>query len=47
MNGRNKWICTLLLVLSAVCLAIGVVRGEAETVLTKAVYVFLECIGIG
>lgn len=47
MIGRNQWIGLLLLTLSAVFLAIGVVRGEAETVLTKAVYVCLECIGIG
>ena len=47
MNGRNRWINAVLLILSAVCLAIGAIRGEAETVLTKAIYVCLECIGIG
>lgn len=28
-------------------MAIGISRGEPATVLTKAVYICLECIGIG
>lgn len=36
-----------LLLLSAVFMLIGYWRGEAKTVLVKAVNICLECIGIG
>ena len=37
----------LLLLAGAVCVAIGVGRGEAETVFRKAVNICMECIGLG
>ena len=36
-----------LLVVGAAMLCFGVWRGEAETVLSKAVKLCLECVGIG
>ena len=35
------------LLAGAVCVAIGVWRGEAETVFRKAVNICMECIGLG
>ena len=37
----------LLLLAGAVCVAIGVWRGQAETVFRKAVNICMECIGLG
>ena len=37
----------LLLLAGAVCVAIGVWRGEAETVFRKAVNNCMECTGLG
>ena len=37
----------LLLLLAVVGIVIGGMRGETQTVLTKSVYICLECIGIG
>ena len=37
----------LLLLAGAVCVAIGVWRGEAETVFRKAGNICMECIGLG
>ena len=37
----------LTLVLGAAFMVIGIYRGEAEIVLKKAIYICLECIGIG
>ncbi len=37
----------LLLLLAVAGIAIGGMRGEMQTVLTKSVYICLECIGIG
>lgn len=35
------------LLLGAVFVVLGVLRGENQTVLTKAINICLECIGIG
>ncbi len=43
---RNRW-AVVLLVLAVVFLAVGVGRGEAETVYRKAVQICMECIGLG
>lgn len=43
---RNLWAVTLL-GLGALCLCIGIARGEAGEVLRKAINICLECIGIG
>lgn len=36
-----------LLILGILFMGIGISRGEPATVLTKAIYICLECIGIG
>ncbi len=36
-----------LLLTGALFLVLGLLRGESQTVLTKAIYICLECIGIG
>ena len=46
-NRRAAVIRTLLLVTAAAFIIFGVSRGEADTVLTKAINICLECIGIG
>ena len=46
-NRRAAVIRTLLLVTAAAVRIFGVSRGEADTVLTKAINICLECIGIG
>ena len=43
---RNR-AAAVLLVLATVCLALGVWRGETETVFRKAVNICMECIGLG
>ena len=41
-------LCALVLLAAAVlCLALGVWRGETETVFRKAVNICMECIGLG
>lgn len=45
MKGRTAAI--LLMSAGAVFLVIGLMRGEAQVVFAKAVYICLECIGIG
>ena len=46
-NRRAAVIRTLLLVTAAAFIIFGVRRGEADKVLTKAINICLECIGIG
>lgn len=48
MNFLRRYGIALALVLTgAAFIAIGVWRGEAETVLRKAVNICMECIGLG
>lgn len=42
---KNKSVIPLLL--AAVLLALGLAQGQAQAVMAKAIYVCLECIGIG
>ena len=46
-NKTRLMIAILLLVISAGLVVAGVMRGEAVAVLTKAVNICLECIGLG
>ncbi len=36
-----------LIVASIACMAFGIYRGEMETILTKAINICMECIGLG
>ena len=48
MSEKAKWILRILLLTAAGGLiAYGVIRGEVAMVLTKAVNICLECIGLG
>ena len=48
MNEKTRWVLPLLLLAAAVgFIAYGVIRGEAAMVLTKAINICLECIGLG
>ncbi|MCQ4636042.1 CD1871A family CXXC motif-containing protein [Anaerovorax odorimutans] len=44
---KRKLVFSALLVFAAVLMAGGLMRGEGQTVLMKAVNICLECIGIG
>lgn len=44
---RIRLLQIFLLAAGVVCIGIGVIRGEAEEVMIKAVNLCLECIGIG
>ena len=43
---KNK-VSFLILLIAVLMIYVGAFRGEAETVLTKAVNLCLECVGIG
>ena len=47
MTKTNKIIRYVVLILSLCFIAIGLIRSEHLVVLQKAVYICLECIGIG
>lgn len=44
---RRNILCAALLLTGAAFIVLGIYRGEAETVLRKAVYICMECIGLG
>ena len=41
------WVTIVLIFASIACMAFGIYRGEADTVLTKAINICMECIGLG
>ncbi len=45
--SKNYKISVLIMSLGIVFLGIGIMNGEYEAVLTKAINICLECIGIG
>ena len=47
MAKRKNTIAAAIIVIGAVFVIVGINRGEVLTVLQKAVYICLECIGIG
>ena len=44
---KKKVVQILLLVIGTSCIAIGIILGQYKEVITKAVNICLECIGIG
>ena len=46
-TGKATLLRLALILMGLAAITIGVLGGEADTVLTKAVFICLECIGIG
>lgn len=46
-HGKKILFQSLLLYVGVVMICFGVWRGEADTVLSKAIKICLECVGIG
>ena len=44
---RRYWLSAVVLLVGVGFMVLGVLRGEVSTVLTKAINICLECIGIG
>lgn len=42
-----RWIQSMSILLAVFLIGLGAWRGEAELVLKKAIYICMECIGIG
>lgn len=47
MSTRVRLLRVVLLVLAALGIVLGAMNGEVRTVITKAINVCLQCIGIG
>lgn len=44
---KTKWIGRIVFVIAIVMMAFGIARGEVSVVLTKAIHICTQCIGIG
>ena len=44
---KTNWITAIVLVISFAMIGFGIARGEPNVVLTKAINICLQCIGIG
>ena len=44
---KGKLIRTFVLLGAVLCIVVGIIRGDMTGVFRKAVYICLECIGIG
>lgn len=44
---KQHWLQVFLCVAGILCICMGIYREEVQTVLMKAIYICLECIGIG
>ncbi len=44
---KIKWIGRIVFVVALAMIGIGIARGEASVVLTKAISICMQCIGIG
>ena len=47
MAGTRNYVAVVLLFLSVIFILIGAMRGEIGIVLIRAVFICMECIGIG